>query len=553
VELRFEQDNDNLYGYERPTYAFDGLWSFANDASVYEAVSADPATGGPANSQRYFRSQNYAAFIQHDWKVTPTFTFNAGLRWEEFTPLDNKGLQVNDPVLGPAGTELAGLKMVQHNHLWAFQHNNFGPKIGFAYSPTAKMVVRGGYALAYNHLDIALFNNMLEDGPGIASFGLCCGGAGNTAGIQYRLGTSNSPASYPSNPALKLALTANGFPAGCCVEVYGVAPNLKIPSSDLYSLEVQRDLGFSMTGTIGYAGAVGHHYARLVDQNFLYNNANTPVFAAYFAQTDSGAAYNSLNLQLRRPMRNNISYSLVYTYAKSLDQVSNGDYADGSANQTNPAFNNTEWGPSDYDMKHRIVATGLYQSPKIHTGNAVGDALVNGFQINGTWTWHSGLPWTPVTQSLNTVPFQNGAATQNVVRPVGYNGQAGTSCSNSAFTTGSNFPNRTQGTTNVGGANYFTQIVPPGPGGYKPGIGRNSFRGPCYQDVDMSVAKEFAFDIGDHHSLFRIQANMYNVFNELQLQPLGNGNGNNINTQYFGYAQGADSGRNIELLGRIQF
>jgi hypothetical protein len=183
-ETRFEQDNDNLYGYERPTYAFDGLWSFANDASVYEAVAANPATGGPANSQRYFRSQNYAAFVQHDWKVTPNLTINTGLRWEEFTPLDNKGFQVNDPVLGPMGSELSGMKMVQHIHLWGFQHNNWGPKVGFAYTPgfmNNKVVVRGGYALAYNHLDIALFNNMLEDGPGIASFGLCCGGTGNTA------------------------------------------------------------------------------------------------------------------------------------------------------------------------------------------------------------------------------------------------------------------------------------------------------------------------------------------------------------------------------------
>jgi hypothetical protein len=46
---------------------------------------------------------------------------------------------------------------------------------------------------------------------------------------------------------------------------------------------------------------------------------------------------------------------------------------------------------------------------------------------------------------------------------------------------------------------------------------------------------------------------MYNAFNELQLQPLGNGNGNNIASPYFGYAQAADSGRVIEVLGRFQF
>ena len=308
-----------------------------------------------------------------------------------------------------------------------------------------------------------------------------------------------------------------------------------------------------MTATIGYAGATGHHYARIVDQNFLYNQASTPVFAAYFAQTDSVANYNAFNVQLRRPMRNNISYSFVYTYAKSMDQVSNGDFADSAANQTNPANNASEYGPSDYDVKHRIVATGLYQTPTFHTHNEVVNALVNGYQVNATYTWHTGFPWTPITTNLNTVPFQNGAATQNVVRPIGYNGQAGSSCSNNAFETGSNFSNRFSGTTNVGGANYFTTILPP-TGVYKPGIGRNSFRGPCYQDIDLSLAKEFSYDFGDHHTLFRIQANMYNAFNELQLQPIGNNSGgSNIASPYFGYAQAADSGRVIELLGRLQF
>jgi hypothetical protein len=546
-EARFEQDNDNLYGEERPTYAFDGIWSFANDASVYEAIAANPATGGPANSQRYFRSQNYAAFVQHDWKVTPNFTFNAGLRWEEFTPLENKGSMINYPVLGPPGSELSGIRMVLRNHLWNFQHNNWGPKLGFAYTPVFlnnKVVVRGGYSLAYNHLDIALFNNALEDGPGIASFGLCCGGPGNTAGIQYSLGTSNSPASYPANPALKETLNANGF-SGCCVEVYGASPNIKYPSTDLYSLEIQGELGAATTMTLGYAGASGRHYARLVDQNFLYNQANTPVYAAYFAQTDSVAKYNALNVQLRRPMRHNIAYSFVYTYAKSIDQVSNGDFADGSANQTNPANNASEYGPSDYDLKHRIVATGLYQTPTFHPHSEFVAAFINGYQINATYTWHTGFPWTPITTNLNTVPFQNGAATQNVVRPIAYNGKAGTSCSNSAFTTGSNFPN--------GGPSYFTTILAP-MGVYRPGIGRNSFRGPCYQDVDVSVAKEFAHDFGDHHTLLRLQANMYNFFNELQLQPISNNTGaSNIAQPYFGYSQAADSGRVVELLGRIQF
>jgi hypothetical protein len=72
----------------------------------------------------------------------------------------------------------------------------------------------------------------------------------------------------------------------------------------------------------------------------------------------------------------------------------------------------------------------------------------------------------------------------------------------------------------------------------------------------MSVAKEFTFDPFDHHTLFRFQANFYNAFNKLQLLPITNGNANNganIQNQFFGFAQGAGAGRQIEFLARLQF
>ena len=261
IEARAEQDNDNLNGEQRPLFAFGNLFAFANSAAVYEMITANPVNGGTPLTQRYFRSEDIAAFIQHDWKATRNLTFNAGLRWEFFTPLRNKGIAINYPVLGPAGNELGGTTLVARNHLWDAQPRNFGPRLGFAYTPPIfnnKLVVRGGYALSYNHLDISLFNPALEDGPGVASFGLCCASNTGTAGVLYALGTSNSPSSFPVNPATAVGVNAAGFPAnGAQVEVYGADPHLKYPSSDLYSLDIQRELGQNMILTVGYAGASG--------------------------------------------------------------------------------------------------------------------------------------------------------------------------------------------------------------------------------------------------------------------------------------------------------
>ena len=578
VEARFEQDNDNLSGDQRPVYAFTGIWQFANDAPVYEAIQANAVNGGTPNTARYFRSQDYALFIQHDWKVTPTFTLNTGLRWELFTPLRNKGFEVNEPELGPAGNQLAGTTLQPVNYMWHFQPKNFGPKVGFAWSPQAlnnKTVIRGGYALAYNHLDTALFNNEVQDGPNNFDYSLCCAGnnppnsttpaplstrisGAATAGVLYAVGTSNSPASFAPNPVLGNGVGATGFPNSYTfpgttttispnVELYGADPNLKYPSTDLYSLEIQQDLGYKFTATVGYSGSSGRHYARLVDQDFLYTTAGAPFGDFFRAQTDSVQNYNALNTQLRRNGKN-LNVSFVYTYSKSLDQLSNGDGSDSNANQTNPANNASEYGPSDYNLKHRVVATAVYSTPSVHTHNAFLAAAANGWQINGTYTYHTGFPWTPVTGLFSSAPSVNGAGTINPARPLSYNGLAGTSCSTNAFETGSNFKN--------GGQSYFGPTsVPPG-GIYKPGIGRNSFQGPCYQDVDMSFAKQIAHDFGDHHTQLTFQANLYNIFNILQLQPLTNGNANggaNITNQYFGYSQAADAGRVVEFFARMRF
>ena len=570
MEVRLEQDNDNLSGDARPVYAMQGLWSMVNDAPIYEAVDTNPNTGGVPISQRYFRDKDIAIYAQHDWKLTPTFTLNTGLRWENFTPLSNHGSMINYPVLGPAGSELSGMKLVPHNALWNSHNLNFAPKVGFAWQPPGtqeKVVIRGGFAIAYNHLDVALFNNALEDGPGIANFGLCCGTNSSDFGtpfangaIKYEVGTTNSPYSYPVNPALATGTSASGFPnpyggGTPSVEVYGALPTTRPPVSALYSFEVETQLPWNLTSTFGYSGSEGRHYARLVNQNFLYNNANSPVYAAYFAQTDSDQDYNALNIQLRHPLRHGLAASVVYTYSKGLDEVSNGDLADSNANQTNPADNKSEWGPSDFDTRNRFVATALWEAPHVHSSNAFVTAAANGWQINGTYTKHSGFPYTPVTYNLTTTAFVLGSGVVSPTRPLAYYGGAVYGCSNSLFTNGSDFPNRGAGGTG-GGLSYFDVTPPANSHAYVPGIGRNSFSGPCYQDVDLSFAKQFSYDFGDHHTVLRIQANMYNPFNILQLQPLSNGNANpgaNISNQFFGYAQGADAGRVIELLARIQF
>lgn len=137
----------------------------------------------------------------------------------------------------------------------------------------------------------------------------------------------------------------------------------------------------------------------------------------------------------------------------------NGDLADALANQTNPADNASEWGLADFDARNRIVSTALWDVPKVHTSNGFTDALANGWQINGIYTWHTAFPYTPVTFNLATTAFVPGSGVVSPTRPLAYYGGVIQGCSNDLYMNGTDFPNRGASGTE-GGANYF-ETTPP--------------------------------------------------------------------------------------------
>jgi hypothetical protein len=578
---RWEQDNDSLVGGVRPDFDFAGLWNLANDATFFESQTVNPATGLAPDTAFHYRSQTLYTFVQHDWKVTPTFSFNAGFRYEIQTPWHRKDGATSfepSPGTGPGGP-LIGLTLQPVKNLYNTDYAHFAPKVAFDWSPSNfdnRLVIRGGFATAYNHLDLSLFENIIQNGPGIAAFGVCCGGSpldGDTPNdggqIDYVHGVGNSLFGFPANPAFSTGIDAAGFPnpsSGLPAQVglYGVGGKIRNPVSYLYSLDTQLALPGAMTFSIGYAGSVGRHYARLVNQNFLFPTSftagdvttNTPAGSDFLAQTDSSQSYNSLNVRFVKRMHRGLEFDANYTFAKALDNITNGDQSDGSANQTDPADNAAEWGPSDNDVRNRFTGTVLYTTPTVHTSHRILSQALSGYQANAILSLHSGFSWTPVvSNSFTDVPD---ASSVSPIRPIAFEpgvtaSSFGRSCSNSAFETGSNFPNRGAGGT-AGGTEYFSQAAPSATVPYIPIIGRNSLTGPCYRDIDLSVAKQIELEGFGHKATLRIQANLFNAFNLLQLQPIGNeGFGTSINNTNFGQSQGADAGRVLEFLARLQF
>ncbi|MBC7930923.1 MAG: TonB-dependent receptor, partial [Rubrivivax sp.] len=353
-EMRWEQKNDNLNGGARPLYTFAGLFNFANDAPLFYEITADPRTGGLSQAQRYFRSSTTAFFAQNDWKVRPNLSLNLGLRYEYFSPLSEKNGILNNLVLGPPGQELTGARLVAVDDLFPPDRNNFAPRVGFAYSPNFgdglgglfgndRMVLRGGFGIAYNRVPLIQFENVRGNPPFFARYGICCGTSAsdfstpfNNGQILYALGADASPFSFPTNPALRATFNSNGIPIlppGASVEVYGAHPEVPTPYVYTYSLDGQYKLPAKLTADVGYQGSASRKLVRLVNQRFLFPGAD--VFSnVLFPTADTTASYNALIVRLSRQFSQGFQFDMNYRFAKSIDIVS----YDGPTGLTNPTY-----------------------------------------------------------------------------------------------------------------------------------------------------------------------------------------------------------------------
>lgn len=556
-EYRKEQNDDNLNGASRPLYTFASLFNFANDAPLFYQINADPRTGGPANAQRHFRSGGFGLFVQDDWKARPNLTLNFGLRYEYFNVLKERDNQVANFIFGPGGG-LTGSRVTPVSSLYKPDRNNFAPRVGFAYSPKyrgleQKLVLRGGFGVSYNRIPEVVFTNTRGNPPFFARYQICCGTSAADfstpfAGgqILYALGASNSPFSYPANPALAVGIDpTTGAPANRQVEIYGALPDTPTAYVYSYSFEGQYSLPYRMVAELGYQGSSSHKLIRLVNQRLVQPviPPNYFAFAVFIPTPDVNANYNALNARLTRRFAQGFQFDALYRWAKSIDTLSN-EGPGAVTNQTFPQDLSQERGDSDYDVRHSVTVSGLWDLPIFRNRKDALGKVLGGWQINGITTWHTGFPWTPHTGQCVRAPGSQDFICPS--RPTRYFGGNLTDTNNEAFIRpGGNFPG--------GGLVYFDPNNPNGT--LPPGIGRNTFRGPRYFSTDLSFSKRTGLPSSLHlgeGAFFEIRANLFNAFNNLNLQPFGFFSPT-IDNPDFGRARGALAGRVVEFQGRLSF
>jgi len=260
--------------------------------SANQTFNAQSQTGSlaPAPPARKLQYEHYSLYGADQWKISPSFTLNYGLRYELFTPIREphglvlepvqNGRDIRTTILDPNGTyNFVGTNNGGHNFFKA-DKNNFAPVVSFAWTPNfkssvlkgvfpgeGKTVIRGGYRLSYvNDEFIRAADNALGGNAGLSQ-GLTIPDGSTTSVLNARFGSLPAftapplivPRTYAQNNAL----------AGNFGTVFAIDPDIKVPAWHEFSLGIQREIGFQTAIEIRYVHARSNSLVRGLDLNQL--------------------------------------------------------------------------------------------------------------------------------------------------------------------------------------------------------------------------------------------------------------------------------------------
>jgi hypothetical protein len=545
-----------------PNYSFFNMWTFLNDAPQNEGGGFNPRTGVPTTIRQDQRENILGFFAQDDIKLRPNLTINLGLRWSYFGPLSSKQNNMLQAIPGAGSSYLTGL-VIRPGDSWNAQKDNFGPEVGFAWSPNKfhqKLVLRGGYGLNYNQEEIAISANIVNN-PGLVVFPNLNQPTPTSpnVGLIYALSSSpNDLNGYPANPNPCCTLTfgANGLPTGASgvgVQIFpSTLPTLRVHH---YSFDMQYDIGHEFVMSLGYQGSLSRnlffHQNPLAVPATLGDTFNPQIGGGDNWGTNGRGNYNAMLAELKHRFAHQFMADAQYTWSRSMD-TSSAPYSE----QPYPYNLNLDYGRSDYNVTNAFKLFGMWQPVFFHGSNGWLEKVAGGWSLSGIFNWHSGFPWNPFISNANGASLYCGQCGYGQVLPETYLGGAGNSTSNKAYETvaGSNFP--------LGGATYFSTTPPPTFTGTasgtalppNPGVARNSLTMPGYRDVDLTLSKGFGLPkmpvLGENAKI-ELRMDAFNVFNNLNLNE--NNIANNIGSSNFGTISAGLAGRVLSIGARFSF
>jgi hypothetical protein len=558
--FHYDQITQHTFGANNGSFTFDGSETgldFA-DFLIGAPVSYQQGQQAPLHS----RSRYYGLYAQDSWRVGSALTLNYGLRWDVSTSWWEENNQLETIIPGeqsrvfpgaPTGWVFPGDPNVPST-LAPTRYNNFAPRIGLAYSPSANTgilhrlfggsgatSIRAGYGLFYTAIED--LTDALEVGdppyglfysspsPSLFATPFVDRATGNGEGQRF-------PVVFPpqgvsaSNPDPNVTW-AQFLPISSAP---GYWYKNRLPYAEHYELSFERQLGRNSLFNVSYVGTQSHRLLVLVNANPSVPAvclsvsqpsqvppgsatcgpfAETGAFTTVSGQTviprqplgvDFGstglyenignANYNALEVSVRHHS-GHLEFLAGYTYSKTLDQAS------GLGDQVNPFNPGLSRELAAFDLRNNFVFSYTYELPLGHLSTRA-DKLLSGWKVSGITRFSTGLPVTLLELDDNSLIGTNNA------------GPNGNGIDEPNYTPGPlHFSNPRQCAENPDNCTpYFnTSLFSAEQIGQLGNSQRRFFHGPGINNWDMALLKEFSVNERVH---FEFRAEFFNTFNHAQ-------------------------------------
>jgi hypothetical protein len=434
-------------------------------------------------------SSRYGFYAQDDIKITSKLTVNIGARYdvmpyprEKYDRLSNFNPTTRTMLIAGQNTS---------ERLRATDYKDVAPRVGLAYAPGLKTVIRAGYGIGF--VDPLGSGSILNSNEFNIPF-------------YYRdnitLFPFTAPAYRLSSLLPALAVPSPSAPTG---DQRYLTPNDGNQYSQTWSFSVQKGLSSSLMFEAAYVGTSGNRLLMTSNINAAPPGATNPVTRQPFGSSlgqvvqysnSAHSIYHGLQSKIEKRFSNGLYFLASYTWSKSIDNQSNGTDDSAASGQfpQNPNNAALDRGLSSFDRTHRFVGSAVWEIPfgrSGHYGSGVselGRAILGGWQLSGIFGAQTGSPFS-------------------VLMPCAAINAQGNNCRPNVVGSGALLSDQRSI------AEWFntSAFVTPSPQAFGD-AGRNILRGPGSTNIDMALSRSFQWSSVETRRL-QIRSEFFNALN----------------------------------------
>jgi hypothetical protein len=469
-------------------------------------------------------SHRVGMFAQDDFKMTPKLTLNIGGRYDimPYPREMHNRLSNFDPAT--ATMLIAGVNT--SDRLVNTDFRDVAPRVGLAYSPNDKTVIRAGYGIGY--IDPIGAAGVLNSNE----FNIPFYYVGSVVEFPFTAPTYTLSGGLPA-----LVMPAPDAPTG---NQRYIVPNERNQYSQTWSFTVQRAINSSLMAEVAYVGTSGNRLLATSDINAAQPGATNPATRQPFGPAlgtieefanNAHSIYHGLQSRIEQRFSHGVYFLSSYTWSKSIDNQSNGtddSVASGQYYQ-NPLDPSMDRGLSSFDRTNRFVTSLVWAIPFGREGGgstvrALANGVLGGWQLSGILLTESGTPFSILMNCADV-------------------NAEGNNCRPDRLSSGA-LPAGQQSIYEWFNTAAFAIPSTPAWGN----AGRNIIRSPGTNNVDLGLSKSFPLGATETRRI-QIRSEFFNALNHTNFGLPQN----SIDSPAFGTITSALPGREIQFGARLEF